>query len=61
MARLLENEWDWFGDENTWDQQWTQAGRLPEFPQPLSKEWFRANPQWATDRLMQWRNASNET
>lgn len=56
MAKLLNEDLECFGDALPEGHILLRVARLDDSPQPLSQEWFRAHPQWSTDRLMNLEN-----
>jgi hypothetical protein len=52
MAQALPHELNPFGDFPSAEGLLLNAVPPVESPEPLSQEWFRANPQWKTDVLV---------
>ena len=52
MARLLEPELNNFEDDSLEGKLFGQQAPTDEMAAPFSQEWFRAHPQWTTDRLI---------
>ena len=52
MAKLLEPEFDIFEDDSMESKLFIRQAPANEAAEPLSQEWFRAHPQWTTDRLI---------
>jgi hypothetical protein len=52
MAKLLEPELNIFMDDSLEGKLFVLRPAIDEFPELFSQEWFRAHPQWTTDRLI---------
>ena len=52
MAKLLEQELNYFEDDSLERKLFIRTPRADEAADPSSQEWFRAHPQWTTDRLI---------
>jgi hypothetical protein len=52
MAKLLEPELNNFEDDSLESRLFIRKPLTDDAPEPLTQEWFRAHPQWATDRLI---------
>ncbi|HZM06117.1 MAG TPA: hypothetical protein VFC44_24205 [Candidatus Saccharimonadales bacterium] len=52
MAKLLKPEFDIFEDDSMDSKLFIRQAPANETTEPLSQEWFRAHPQWTTDRLI---------
>ena len=52
MAKLLEPELNNFEDDSLESKLFVRPAPADEILEPFSQEWFRAHPQWTTDRLI---------